>query len=554
MLKAVLSAKDSMSPALKTIAKNAQTTRKYLLDVGSSAVNLAGHIGMPLGLISGALAAFSVAGIKQAVTAFALLGDEVVKSAKRIGVSTDEYQRIKYVAGQSGVAAEELGASMGKLNKNIAEAAAGKNKDFLSLMNKLQISLRGSNGELRAGVDILPELAEAFKRNQGAAIQARMGNTALSKSWQTLAPLLNGGREGIDQLNERYKMLGISVEENALVAGEAFGDQMDDLRQVMGSYGNTITAKLLPVLSPLLEKTIEWAVANRALITTRVSGFINDIAVSLSKVDWDGVIAGVGNFVNGVRSFIGWIGGARNALILLAVVINAQTLVALFGLVGALGRAGLAFVAMAAKAYLAGNTSLLAMARVGIVALATAGPLGILGMAFTSMAGLAAGAGGIISGAMGAVTLAIRGVGAAMMANPLGMILGLATAAVLIWQNWETLKGWFGGFFDWIGEKFQSLLGWARDLVKLAGGIFGGGDAAAAGGGASLSAFDLDAPVAGGGQPSLVGAAQVRASGKIEVSFKDAPPGMRVEQVSNNGDVPVNADVGYRSFATGMAY
>jgi hypothetical protein len=54
-------------------------------------------------------------------------------------------------------------------------------------------------------------------------------------------------------------------------------------------------------------------------------------------------------------------------------------------------------------------------------------------------------------------------------------------------------------------------------------------------------------------RPPLVGtASQAKVSGQIEVSFKDAPPGMRVEPVKGQGDVPVNVNVGYRSYALGM--
>lgn len=576
-LKAVLSANSAgMVSALKSVNTMAKSTRKYLGDVASSASNLAGKVGLPLGIISGAMAGLSLAGIQKAVMGFAQLGDEVHKSAQRIGISTDEYQRIKYVAGQSGVAAEELGSSMGRLNKNIAEAASGNNKNLASLFARAGISMRGANGELRAATDLLPEVAGLFARNGNAATQARMGNAIFGKSWQALAPLLQGGKQGIDELNDRYKMLGTSMEENAIVAGEKFGDQMDDLKQVTSSYGHIIGAKLLPVLSPLIEQTIKWAVANRGLITANVSAFISDMASSLAKVDWSGVIKGIGDFVTGAKDFIVWVGGAKNALIGLVAFINLQTIMALFGLIGALGRAGFAFLGMSAKAYMAANGGLLAFLRRMVAVIALAGPIGAIGTAFAWVAGIAAGAGGIISGAMGMVTMAIRGIGVALMANPLGLILGLATAAFLIYQNWGTLKEWFSSFFSWIGDKFKAVIGWAVDLAKTAGSFlgFGSSDPSGPAGSATTAAalataaqpeaspatFNSRTPKPlwlnpNADRPSLMApATRVKASGQIEVSFKDAPPGMRVEPVKGGGDVPINTNVGYRSYAMGMPY
>lgn len=95
MLKAVLSANaEGMLKTLKAVNLATRSTRKHLMDVASSAGHLAANIGMPLGLIGAALGAFSVAGIKQAVTNFAELGDQVVKSSQRLGMSTDEYQQL----------------------------------------------------------------------------------------------------------------------------------------------------------------------------------------------------------------------------------------------------------------------------------------------------------------------------------------------------------------------------------------------------------------------------------------------------------------------------
>ena len=548
-LKAVLSANaESMLKTLKVVNRATRTTRKYLMDVGKSGANLASQVGMPLGLISGALAAFSVAGIKQVVTNFAALGDQAVKSATRLGVSTDEYQRLKYAAGQSGVSVEGLASSMGRLNKGIALAATGKNKDLAALFKRAGISMRDANGNMRKSADLLPEIADLFERNKNAAVQARMGNAIFGKGWQELAPLLNGGKKGIEELNERYEMLGLTMDENSLKAGEAFGDQLEDLQHVTASYGNVIASKLIPALSPLIEKTIAWAVANREMLATKVAKYVEDVAIGLSKVDWSHAIASVKKFVDGLKDFIDWIGGAKNALIALVVVMNAQTIAALASLIGSVARAGWAFLVMAANAYIAGNASLLAMLRVAAVALFVAGPIGALGAAFAWLGGMAASAGGLLSGAMGLATAAVRGLGIALMANPLGVIIGIATAAYLIYKNWDTLKAWFSSFFDWVGEKFKAFLGWAQSLIDIVGGMFGGG-----GGGVSVNG-----PASGvrsiSDRPSLVGGSQVKASGQIEVSFKDAPPGMRVEQTKAGGDVPVNTNVGYRSYATNAQY
>lgn len=488
LLKAVLSARDNMSPVLKGVAKTAKTTRKYLLDVGNSAANLAGQIGMPLGLIAGATSALSLASLRTAVLNFSELTGNISDSARGVGMTTDEYQRMTYIAGQSGIAADAMGASMAKLNKNIADAAAGKNKELAALFAKSGIALRGANGQLRSATDLLPEVADLFKRNQNAAIQARMGNAIYGKSWKDLAPLLNDGSEGIDKLAQRYKMLGIAISSDSVAAGEAFGDQLDDLRAVAASYGNTISAKLLPVLSPLIEKTIEWAVQNRDLIATNVAKHVTAFAESLASVDWSGVIGGIESFIGGVRSFVEWVGGAKNALIMLAVVMNAQAIMATFALLGSIWR--LVF------------------------------GLGIL--TFKTIPAAIAGMGGL-GGAMSAASAKASG-----LLGTLGKIGAVGGAAFAGWEigSWLNENVVNPGMEKLTGEKGQTLGGWVFDK--------------------------LNPDDAGGQQSLVAPASRAKVDGKVQIELLGLPQGARVQQSSDGGNLPWDLSMGFSSNAMGM--
>lgn len=489
-LKAILSAVDKMSPVLKNVSTAARSTRKYLADVGSSSMKLAQQIGVPLGLLSGAAGALSVAGLKKVVTDFTDETSRISDKAKTLSLTTDEFQRMGFMAKMSGTDVEAMGVSLGILNKRIAEAAAGKNKELAGLLSRAGISMRDANGQLRSGMDLLPEVADLFQKNGNAAVQARMGTALYSKSWQTMSPLLSEGSEGIKRLTDRYRELGLGIEDSAVQAGEAFGDQLDENRAVINSYSYAIGAKLIPVLSPLLEKFTMWAVANRELIATNVSKFLADMTQSLANVDWSGMIQGIGDIVNGVKDFVNWMGGAKNALIALVLVMNAQAIVATIALAGSIGRLGL---------YLAG-LALKALAPVAPLQTMTAGMAGaeLRAASLTNTMGRLTAAGGLLSAAMA------------------GWQFGESVVKPAI--DWLVQKG--------SGDKEASLGTWLYDK------------------------FNPETPAAG--QPALVNrSGQVRAAGQIEVSFKDAPPGMRVEQTTKGGDIPIDTSVGYRSYALG---
>lgn len=491
-LKAVISASaKSLLSTLKTVNLATRTTRKHLADMGSAAVNTATSLGLPVGVLSAALAGFSVAGLKQAVLGFAEVTGQIDDTARGIGVTGVEWQRLVYLFQMGGVAAEAGAASIGRLNQGIAAAASGKNKELASLFRKAGISLRDANGQLRSGADLLPEVADLFARNRNAAVQARMGTALFGKSWQALAPLLNDGQEGIQKLTERYRQLGLGIDEDAIQRGAELGDQLDDLRNVVNSYSYQITAKLLPVLSPMIERTIQWAAANRELITTRVSTFIAQMGASMARIDWNAVAQGVNGLVTGVRDLVNFVGGARNALIALVLFMNAGAIASVVALTGSVLRLTWSLGAMTVAAIPSAVVSLKALG----VAMVTAGT-----------------AANVLLGLLGKVAA----VGAAGFA------------------------GWQIG--TWLNEKAINPL--ARMLS---------GDSQGTLGTALYDLFNKD-PMAQPQRPSIVAPANAgRVQGEVKVSFDNMPQGMRVQQATN-GNIPLNLDVGYSSAALGRPY
>ena len=448
---------------------------------------------------------------------------------------------------------------MGKLNQKLGDTLGGKGGDVELLLKKWGISLKDANGNLKSGIDILPQLADGFKQNEDPIIRAKIGMTLFGKKWQEIAPMLMAGGEGIAEATERMKKFKGVMDEETIEGAREFARTMRDAEFVTKGFQAVIAKSLAPVIQPLIEQFSEWAAANKKLVAVRVGEWAKKIAEYVETIDFGNVLQGISNFIDSAGKFVEAVGGMKNVLIGLVLYMNVSTIQSLIGLTASLWRASLGFFGMAVNAYVAANAGLMAFARLAIGALFGLGPVGMLSAAYGWLAAVVTGSSGLMSGAIGMVSAAFRGLGAAMMANPLGIILGIAAAAYLIYENWDTLKKWFTSFFNWVGDKFKSMLGWITDVAKSVGQFFG------ANGSVNVSQAAANQNGQGGMMPSIMNQnanrspliappAQVRASGKIEVSFKDAPAGMRVEQTATAGDVPVNTSVGYRSYATGLNF
>ncbi|WP_196304073.1 hypothetical protein [Ralstonia solanacearum] len=481
---------------------------------------------------------------------------------------------------------------MGKLNLTLGRAAGGRGKEAAALFARLGIAMRDASGQLRSGMTVLPELADAFVRNENPAVRARMGMALFGKKWQEIVPLLEAGGKGIEEAQARMSRFKGVMNEEDIDRSREFAKSLRDLEMVSKGFQMTIAKSLVPAIKPLLDGFNDWMAANKKLVSAEVGRMAKDLGHWLSSIDWRGMARSVLAFGQGIGKLVDFVGGPRNALISLAVVMNAQTIMALGGLVGAVGRAGLAFLGMAAQAYVASNAALLSMLRTGLGAsrLVT-GPLALLRAGWALLTTTTISMSGLMSGAFGLVAGGIRAVGAALMANPLGIILAIASAAWLIVENWDTVKGWFTSFWNWIKahaeliltclgpigwvastiiEHWEPLKAWFGDFVRWlsdklhwmvdaakavghAFGIGGGDDASVSpvpgspSRGSPLSS--MASPVAGE-RPSLLGTAAgaAKVEGQVNIKIDGLPTGSRVEQV-RGGTMPINVDAGYSAHA-----
>jgi len=97
---------------------------------------------------------------------------------------------------------------------------------------------------------------------------------------------------------------------------------------------------------------------------------------------------------------------------------------------------------------------------------------------------------GVFNTVMGVAKIVMAAFNAVMAANPIGLVVlaiaGLIAAGYLLIENWETVKGWFSGFFDWILAGFNKVKEIGGAIAEFFG--FGGSKNAAKATGATTGA------------------------------------------------------------------
>jgi hypothetical protein len=202
------------------------------------------------GLATGAFAHF----IKSSIDA----ADHASKTAKALGITIEAYQGLSFAASLGGVAQGEMTQSLTKFNKVISEAAAGTKKQAQAFAD-LGVALRDSSGKLKTADQLLLDVADRFARYEDGANKAALAQELFGRSGAKLIPMLNSGREGIEQLMQRAQKLGLIMSQESATAAENFNDKLTVLNGVARGAGNQIAAELLPTLDEMAGLLIDVA-------------------------------------------------------------------------------------------------------------------------------------------------------------------------------------------------------------------------------------------------------------------------------------------------------
>lgn len=210
----------------------------------------------------GAIAATAIAGagtalavmVKQSIDAM----DNMTKLAQSTGVAVEELSALTYAADLSGVSEQSLGTALVKLSKNMSDAARGTG-EAKKAFDALGISVTNSEGGLKSAGDILSEVAGKFSQYRDGAEKSALAVALFGRSGAELIPLLNSGAQGLSEMTDEARELGLTFDQETGKAAEAFNDNLTRLNAVKQGLVRRITAELLPSLVNLSERLVGGA-------------------------------------------------------------------------------------------------------------------------------------------------------------------------------------------------------------------------------------------------------------------------------------------------------
>ena len=256
--------------------------------------------------------------------------ENVAHAAERIGMSTDQFQKLAYVAQQVDMPVDSLAKSFTFLERSIYHAKEGSEeaqKAFSSIGIKLG-DLKSKNPQ-----EIFEQVADAFKDIEDPAKKSAIALQILGRGGAELIPLLDRGSEAIREFGEEAKQLGVIQGKEFFETSEKFMHGIKAIKAALTASSQTAAPPLLATVTKSLDRIVKWwkeygervlnGIANIFGVIASVLGAVLDVLAP--------IVAGWGELFALIFSNTSVVQGLAAALGLVMVVMF--PLIALFALV-----------------------------------------------------------------------------------------------------------------------------------------------------------------------------------------------------------------------------
>ncbi len=179
------------------------------------------------------------------------LGENLNKAALKAGVSGRAISELAYAAKQSDVDLQSLSSALQKMQVALSKAASGSKEQNAALA---ALGLTIEDIKSLSPDKQFELLADRIAQLRDPADRARAAVELFGKAGADLLPLLLEGAEGIKRLRTEAERLGQSFSTQQIKALDDAGDAVDRLNASWQAFTTTLTAKVAPSLTNVLNK------------------------------------------------------------------------------------------------------------------------------------------------------------------------------------------------------------------------------------------------------------------------------------------------------------
>lgn len=264
------------------IVRELLTKIGFLFDQGAfnrserGLLKLAGVAGATAGVVGGLTYA-----LWRSVQAADRAGQAAYVGAQRFGVTAEEFQKLGYVADESGSNVDTLATSLKFLQKSAYLASKG-GKEQTAVFAGLGIRVKDTHGKLKPTVALFKETADKVAALKDPAAQTALAMKIFGRGASLLIPVLKKGSEGITELMGEAEALGFVLSNEDVEKVHNFHNALHRMESAINGVSLRLGVKLIPIVQRVVESVTQWFITNRQLIDRGLDAlvFVVDKVVS----------------------------------------------------------------------------------------------------------------------------------------------------------------------------------------------------------------------------------------------------------------------------------
>ncbi len=226
--------KSQLVKGLRSVQSEFNALGKKMMTAGTWTVGVATAIAGPL------------LGMAQT---FNSIGSNYLDMATRTGLAVEALSELGYAASQSGSDLAAVETSARKMHQFMATVERGS-KDAAETLGELGFSLEQIHS--MSPEDRFEQLGLAIAKVEDPGRRAAIAMQVFGKTGTALLPLFSTGAEGLAELREEARQLGVSMSTEDAEAAHKLGDAIDRVKAQLLGMTLTIGAALAPMLESLL--------------------------------------------------------------------------------------------------------------------------------------------------------------------------------------------------------------------------------------------------------------------------------------------------------------
>ncbi len=134
------------------------------------------------------------------------------------------------------------------------------------------------------GKRLLEDVASRFATMPDGIRKTALAQQLFGRGGKALIPLLNKGRDGIDELRQEAHKYGVVLDQETIEASLRWEEQQKHLKAAVLGLKNALGSAFIKRITDVTDKIANWIASNRELISSGIMRFLDGVVALLKPI------------------------------------------------------------------------------------------------------------------------------------------------------------------------------------------------------------------------------------------------------------------------------